>query len=143
MAVGSNRGPQPTMYTKHPWSINIHMQTLSLIFQCSLFPIASAPLISVANLILFHCDVICFFRLRALSTKYNSLPQAASRPFDCGRDGFVYVILYQIIPPFFFSFFMCGYSYLCFKIINRIGEGCGVMVLEVSSEKCWYFTPSF
>uniref|UniRef100_A0A0D9VDC4 3-oxoacyl-[acyl-carrier-protein] synthase n=1 Tax=Leersia perrieri TaxID=77586 RepID=A0A0D9VDC4_9ORYZ len=26
--------------------------------------------------------------LRALSTKYNSLPQAASRPFDCGRDGF-------------------------------------------------------
>ena len=41
-----------------------------------------------------------FSRLRALSTKYNSLPQASSRPFDCGRDGFV------------------------------IGEGCGVMVLE-------------
>ncbi|KAL6604498.1 hypothetical protein ACP70R_042925 [Stipagrostis hirtigluma subsp. patula] len=42
-----------------------------------------------------------FSRLRALTTKYNSLPQSASRPFDCGRDGFV------------------------------IGEGCGVMVLEV------------
>ncbi|CAN6243443.1 unnamed protein product [Urochloa humidicola] len=41
-----------------------------------------------------------FSRLRALSTKYNSSPCSASRPFDCGRDGFV------------------------------IGEGCGIMVLE-------------
>ncbi|OIT01764.1 PREDICTED: 3-oxoacyl-[acyl-carrier-protein] synthase, mitochondrial [Nicotiana attenuata] len=41
-----------------------------------------------------------FCRLRALTTKYNSTPQEASRPFDCGRDGFV------------------------------IGEGSGVMVLE-------------
>lgn len=30
-----------------------------------------------------------FCRLRALSTKYNSKPHEASRPFDCGRDGFV------------------------------------------------------
>lgn len=28
-------------------------------------------------------------RSRALTTKYNSAPQEASRPFDCGRDGFV------------------------------------------------------
>ncbi|KAK9084724.1 hypothetical protein Sjap_025135 [Stephania japonica] len=29
-----------------------------------------------------------FCRLRALSTRYNSVPEEASRPFDCGRDGF-------------------------------------------------------
>jgi 3-oxoacyl-(acyl-carrier-protein) synthase len=31
------------------------------------------------------------YRSRALSTKYNSSPQEASRPFDSGRDGFVWV----------------------------------------------------
>ncbi|KAI3920505.1 hypothetical protein MKX01_000844 [Papaver californicum] len=41
-----------------------------------------------------------FYRSRALTTKYNSVPQEASRPFDWGRDGFV------------------------------IAEGSGVMVLE-------------
>ncbi|GLT45597.1 hypothetical protein SLA2020_194180 [Shorea laevis] len=30
-----------------------------------------------------------FCRSRALTTKYNSSPLEASRPFDCGRDGFV------------------------------------------------------
>ncbi|XP_027167632.1 3-oxoacyl-[acyl-carrier-protein] synthase, mitochondrial [Coffea eugenioides] len=41
-----------------------------------------------------------FCRSRALTTKYNSVPEEASRPFDCGRDGFV------------------------------IAEGSGIMVLE-------------
>jgi len=35
------------------------------------------------NLIMETC------RSRALTTKYNSSPLEASRPFDCGRDGFV------------------------------------------------------
>ena len=30
-----------------------------------------------------------FARMRALSTRYNDAPAAASRPFDLGRDGFV------------------------------------------------------
>lgn len=33
--------------------------------------------------------LILFCRLRALTTKYNSSPHEASRPFDCDRDGFV------------------------------------------------------
>jgi 3-oxoacyl-[acyl-carrier-protein] synthase II len=30
-----------------------------------------------------------FAKMRAISTRYNDLPAAASRPFDSGRDGFV------------------------------------------------------
>uniref|UniRef100_A0A453NLX4 beta-ketoacyl-[acyl-carrier-protein] synthase I n=1 Tax=Aegilops tauschii subsp. strangulata TaxID=200361 RepID=A0A453NLX4_AEGTS len=53
-----------------------------------------------------------FSRLRALSTKYNSLPQASSRPFDCGRDGFVYTYLYRIVfflLPFVFPSYVRSY----------------------------------
>ncbi|KAF3504335.1 hypothetical protein F2Q69_00041812 [Brassica cretica] len=32
-----------------------------------------------------------FSRSRALSTKYNSSQQEASRPFDCGQEGFLWV----------------------------------------------------
>ena len=82
--------------------------------------------------------VVLFCRLRALSTKYNSLPQAASRPFDCGRDGFVYVIsLLNYVPLFHFPM-LVHVLILCSEISNRIGEGCGVMVLEVSfRRKTW------
>ncbi|KAL8538626.1 hypothetical protein ACS0TY_000587 [Phlomoides rotata] len=41
-----------------------------------------------------------FCRSRALTSKYNDAPKESSRPFDCGRDGFV------------------------------IGEGSGILVLE-------------
>lgn len=47
-------------------------------------------------------------RSRALSTKYNSSPLEASRPFDSGRDGFVWVyadlFLIMIIHLFFLMF---------------------------------------
>ena len=45
-----------------------------------------------------------FARCRSLATDYNETPQLASRPFDRDRQGFV------------------------------MGEGAGVVVLEVSSE---------
>ncbi|KAK4369383.1 hypothetical protein RND71_013175 [Anisodus tanguticus] len=40
-----------------------------------------------------------FCRLRTLSTKYNSKPHEASRPFDCSRDGFVIGDAHHITQP--------------------------------------------
>jgi hypothetical protein len=102
-----------------------HLVTITLAFCNLLSPSLVLPTLS-------YCFVL-LCRLRALSTKYNSLPQAASRPFDCGRDGFVYVIPLLNYAPSFHLPILVHVLILCvLKYPNRIGEGCGVMVLEVS-----------
>lgn len=80
-------------------------------------------------------------RSRALASKYNSLPQESSRPFDCDRDGFVYGMIPAPLYFVIFPLYLCYFSFISnFDLIvlylthqiYRIGEGCGVMVLEVS-----------
>ncbi|CAH9146604.1 unnamed protein product [Cuscuta epithymum] len=62
-----------------------------------------------------------FCRLRALTTKYNTAPQEASRPFDCDRDGFVnWSMQKNVVLRYMLSFVVMEAQVMHIILLNHI-----------------------